>query len=161
MFWNGSTAIEGLSGSGSARSALGGARCVCRPSHRAIDLHRPLDVLELLLAEILEGDIELARASDRARRRDADAAGLGQRFKPRGDVDAVAIDVAVLDDDVAEIDADAKHDAPVVLGTPALRSAMPRCHSIAQRTASTTLVNSTRMPSPVVFTIWPLCSAIA
>src|SRR5271157_2831993 len=34
-------------------------------------------------------------------------------------------------------------------GTPALRSIMPFCTSIAQRTGSTTLRNSIRLPSPV------------
>src|SRR5580704_11519850 len=34
-------------------------------------------------------------------------------------------------------------------GRPALRSVRPFCTSIAQRTASTTLRNSTRLPSPV------------
>ena len=33
-------------------------------------------------------------------------------LQPRGNVHAVAVDVAVLDDDVAEIDADAEADAP-------------------------------------------------
>jgi hypothetical protein len=37
--------------------------------------------------------------------------GSGQRFEARGDVDAVAENVAVLDDDVALMDADAKFDA--------------------------------------------------
>ena len=46
--------------------------------------------------------------------RDADPAGLGQRFEPRRDIDAVAQDVAVLGDHVAEVDADAKADASVV-----------------------------------------------
>ena len=36
-----------------------------------------------------------------------------------------------------------------------LRSAMPRCHSVAQRSASITEVNSTNSPSPVVLTILP------
>ena len=44
--------------------------------------------------------------------------------------------------------------------TPALRSAMPRCTSTAQRTASTTLENSSNRPSPVVLTMRPSCSAI-
>jgi putative SOS response-associated peptidase YedK len=42
----------------------------------------------------------------------------------------------------------------------ALRSAIPRCTATAQATASTTLGNSMRMPSPVVLTMRPLCSAI-
>ena len=35
-------------------------------------------------------------------------AGLGQAFEPRCDVDPVAVDVVLVDDDVAEIDADAE-----------------------------------------------------
>ena len=45
-------------------------------------------------------------------------------------------------------------------GRPALRSTIPFCTSIAQRTASTTLRNSTIPPSPVRFTTRPLCTAI-
>ena len=37
---------------------------------------------------------------------DHDAAGLGQALQPRRDVDAVAVNVVALDDDVAEVDAD-------------------------------------------------------
>ena len=46
--------------------------------------------------------------------RDADAAGLGQGLQPGRDVDAVAEDVAALDHDVADIDADAKAHPLVV-----------------------------------------------
>ena len=42
-------------------------------------------------------------------------------------------------------------------GSPALRSANPCCNSIAQRTASTTLRNSTIAPSPVRLTTRPRC----
>ena len=45
---------------------------------------------------------------------DADAAGLGEALEAGRDVDAVAEDVAVLDDDVADVDADAEPDAPVL-----------------------------------------------
>jgi hypothetical protein len=41
-----------------------------------------------------------------------------------------------------------------------LRSAIARCTSNAQRTASTTLANSANRPSPVFFTVRPLCSLI-
>jgi hypothetical protein len=44
---------------------------------------------------------------------DADPAGLGERLKACRDIDSVAEDVVVLDNDVAEIDADAKLDAPL------------------------------------------------
>ena len=43
-----------------------------------------------------------------------DRAGLGDALQPRGDIDAVAHQIAVaLLDDVAEMDADAKLDAPL------------------------------------------------
>jgi DNA-binding CsgD family transcriptional regulator len=42
----------------------------------------------------------------------------------------------------------------------ALRSVIARCSSTAQRTASTTLANSTSSPSPVVLTMRPRCSSI-
>jgi hypothetical protein len=46
--------------------------------------------------------------------RDADAAGLCQCLQPRRDVDAVAVDVAAIDDHVAEIDRDPEGDAFVL-----------------------------------------------
>src|SRR6476659_9213455 len=42
------------------------------------------------------------------RLRDADAAGPRHRFQPRGDIDAVPHEVVAFDDDVAEVDPDAK-----------------------------------------------------
>ena len=45
-------------------------------------------------------------------------------------------------------------------GRPALRSTIPFCTSMAQRTASTTLRNSTMAPSPVRLTTRPLWTAI-
>ena len=57
-----------------------------------------------------KADIHLVHRVIECRAGDADAAGLGHRLQARGDVDAVAIDVVALDDDVAEIDADAKPD---------------------------------------------------
>jgi hypothetical protein len=48
------------------------------------------------------------------RPRDADPAGLGKGLQPCRHIDAVAKDVVALDDDVAEIDANAKPDAALV-----------------------------------------------
>ena len=76
----------------------------------AIDPHRPRDILELLLAGVLEGDVELAIDVDLHPPRDADPAGVGQRLQPGRDVDAVAPDVVAIHDDVADIDADAEFD---------------------------------------------------
>ena len=42
--------------------------------------------------------------------RDASAARLRKRFQPRGDVDALTVDVLAFADHVAEIDADAQDD---------------------------------------------------
>jgi len=74
---------------------------------------RPCDVLELLLAEVLEDKVELACGVLLHPRRDADAARIGQSFEPGRDIDAIAKDVAILDDDVTHIDANAKLDAVV------------------------------------------------
>ena len=54
-------------------------------------------------------------------------AGLGERFQPRRDVDTVAEDVVVLGDHVAEVDANAKSDAPL-LGDHALAVDHPTLH---------------------------------
>jgi len=61
----------------------------------------------------LEGEAELVEHMVAHRRRDADAAQLGDIFKPRRDVDAVAIDVVAIDNDIADIDPHAKFDAPI------------------------------------------------
>ena len=72
MFWNGSTAIDGLSGSGSAGAAL-----IVRAGRRfartdAIDPHRPRDVLDAAARPFVEGEVELVAdlvMHDPARRR--------------------------------------------------------------------------------------------
>ncbi len=58
--------------------------------------------------------------ADRAR--DADAARLGQLLQARGDVDAVAEDVVVLADHVAEVDADPELDLALAAPTSLLRA---------------------------------------
>ena len=68
----------------------------------------------------------------------ADAADLGELLDARGDVDAVAEDVAILENDVAEIDADAEFDARSA-ATSELRRRMRSWISIDARTASATL----------------------
>ena len=67
---------------------------------------------EALLAEIIEGDIHLAQSVRMHPAGNADATGLGQSFEPRDEVDPIAENVAVLDDDVALVDAKAKLDPP-------------------------------------------------
>jgi hypothetical protein len=74
----------------------------------AKDAHRPRDVLELLLAEIAEGEVELAGHVLLHPRRDADPAWIGQPFEPGRDVHPVTENVAVLDNDITHIEADAE-----------------------------------------------------
>jgi hypothetical protein len=65
----------------------------------------------LLFADILEAGIELAGDIGMHPTRDADAARIGQAFEAGGQIHPVAEYVALLDDDVADIDAHAKFDA--------------------------------------------------
>jgi hypothetical protein len=65
-----------------------------------------------LLAHVLEDEIELTRSVLLYPRRDANSAWLGQTFKANRDVHAVTKDVAVLDYNVAHIDANPEVDAP-------------------------------------------------
>ena len=110
MFWNGSTAIEGLSGNGSAgRSGS--------PTPTPERAHLPRDVLQLLLADVLEAAIQPARGRLLHDTGDQDAARLGQRFQPRGHVHAVAVDVLTGHDHVADVDADAQLHGVVRLET--------------------------------------------
>ena len=75
-------------------------------------MHRRRNVLHFLRADIgelhrqLVGDLLVHRA------RDADAADLGKALEARGDIDAVAEQVAVALDHVADGDADAKAHLP-------------------------------------------------
>jgi hypothetical protein len=117
------------------------------------------DVLELLLACILEGDVEFVPDLPVGIIGDANAAKLGNALQSCRDVDAIAVDVPAVRNDVSQVDPDAELDA--LLPRPSvLRSPMPRWISTAQRTASTTLLNSASSPSPVFLTTRPLCSAI-
>ena len=86
----------------------------CQPSLResAIGAYRPGDVLDLLLAHVLERDGELVAHLIAHHPADADAAWFSQGLKARRDVDTVTEDVVLVDHDVAEIDAYAEIYAP-------------------------------------------------
>ena len=118
------------------------------------------NVLEGLRPKVIAGDLDLAPDLPIGVIGDANAARLGNALQSGSDIDAVAEDVVVVDDDVADVDADAKFD-PV---DPAVhrRSARPCRAGLRPRsaTASTALANSTSMPSPVVLTMRPRCEAI-
>ena len=76
-------------------------------------MHRPGDVLDLLLAQILEGKGQPVANLIVDRIGHEHPADIGQGFDPCRNVDAVAIEVVALDDHIAEIDADAQFDALV------------------------------------------------
>ena len=78
-----------------------------------MDMHRPGDVLDLLLAHVFERKGELVAhliAHDPA---DADPARLGQSFQPCRYIDTVTVDIATVFDDVANIDPDAELEAAI------------------------------------------------
>jgi hypothetical protein len=76
------------------------------------DLDRFGNVLKALLPEILETKVELAIDMLMHGAGDHDPARLGHTLQACGDVDPVAIDIVLRDDDVTKIDSDAISDAP-------------------------------------------------
>jgi hypothetical protein len=67
----------------------------------------------MLLAHVVEGKVRQAMDLVVHGAGDANAAGSGERLQPRRDVDSGAVNVVALEDDLAEVDADAKLEAPV------------------------------------------------
>src|SRR5262249_54027377 len=78
-----------------------------------IDPHRPRDVLQLLLTRVLEVHVELVAHLTVGVVGNANAARLRDVFEPSSDVDAVAENVTVLNDNVTDVDADTELDALV------------------------------------------------
>src|ERR1700736_6869617 len=78
-------------------------------------MHRPRDVLELLLADVIAGKLDASVDLLVDLARDADPAGLGDALKARCYIDAVAIDAHLVIDHVADVDADAELHAALRL----------------------------------------------
>src|SRR5690348_8891068 len=74
------------------------------------DANRPVDILDINLAAVLEANVDPIANTFVDDRGDANAAGLGDRFKARGDVHAIAVNVIALDDHIAQIDANAENN---------------------------------------------------
>src|SRR5215813_15280438 len=68
----------------------------------------------MLRSEVLEPGVEFSLHLVKDHSGNANASGIGQFFEPRRDVHTVAIDVISVDDDIADIDSDSKHDRLVV-----------------------------------------------
>src|SRR5271166_2602549 len=93
-------------------SRLGGLRLRRLAHFKRINLDRSFDVLELGRAEVGDRHVEPAAHLTIGVLGEANPARLA--FQPRGDIDAVAHQIAVtLLDHVAEMDADPKFDALV------------------------------------------------
>ncbi len=123
MFSKGKTPMEGLSGRASRAEGLSAPRArVCRglrlrrlADFERIDADRLGDVLELGRPEVADLEIESRLHLAVRVLGKADRTGLRDAFQPRGDIDAVAHEVAVaLLHHVADMDADAELDAPVL-----------------------------------------------
>ena len=80
----------------------------------AIGAHRFGNVLEALFAQRLEGQAELVVGLIVRCSGDDDAARIAQSFQAGGDVDAVAVEIVLVDDHVAQVDPDAEHDPGVL-----------------------------------------------
>ena len=94
------------------RSHLRRRRCHRhRCGAHCVGAHRPDNVFDALLSHICERVRELVADLVTDYPRDADAARLGQCLQPRRDVDAVALDVVAVADNVAKIDPNAENDA--------------------------------------------------
>ena len=91
----------------------------------AIDPDRVGDVLEGLFAQILELGLHLAPYLAVGFLGKADSAGFRQAFEARCHVDAVAMDIAALNDHVPEVDADTEQQSCVcVVGRVSLTDAV-------------------------------------
>ena len=124
------------------------------------DADRPVDVLDTDVAAVVETNVDPIANALVDDRRDADPARLGERLQARRDIDTIAVDIVAFNDDVAEVDAYSEDNG--WLGCAVIRREAPeRCTDSAQFTASTTLPNSTMVPSPISFTMRPLWAATA
>ena len=68
-----------------------------------LNAHRPRHILNLLLAYEIEGTIEFALQVVERCARYHHAARLGELFQPRGDIDPIAIEIAVHERYIAQI----------------------------------------------------------
>src|SRR5215472_13100605 len=90
-------------------SAVGGSR-VSYVRMPPPDPNRPVDVLDVDLAAVLEASVDPIADAFVDDRGDANAAWLSDRFKTRGDVYAIAVYIVAFDNHIAEIDANSENN---------------------------------------------------
>src|SRR5262245_4484391 len=94
-------------------------RCACRRLLRrglvgqldSVNTNRPGNVLDGLLSQIVKAEAEFVLHLVVNHTRHHDAAGLGQGLKARRNIHAVAVNVVAIDNDVANVEADAELDS--------------------------------------------------
>ncbi len=101
---------------GFAQGSLSGRRSVGVAWPPFPDRDRPIDVLDLNLSAIPERGADPIADAFVHDRGDANPTGLGERLQPRRDIDAVAVNVVLVDDDVAEVDANANMNRGLAFG---------------------------------------------
>jgi hypothetical protein len=83
-------------------------RLLCRWRRaNAVNAQRPSNVFQALLADVGKLSLDLAAHLAKGVIGNADAAGFGDPLQPRRNVDPVTENVIALDQDIAEMDADA------------------------------------------------------
>ena len=101
-------AAAGMCHGGQTWFGIDGLACRSRVEHDTVDPDWIGDALDLLLAERGKADRQFSFHVVVGRAGDGNATRFGQCLHPVGDVDAVAVDVVPLDDDVAKINANAE-----------------------------------------------------
>src|SRR5262249_11985023 len=79
-----------------------------------VDVHPSCDVLQLTLAHILKDHLDFPDGIFMDALRHANGAWFGQCLEARRDINAIAKDITVLNDDVALVEADAKLNTPIL-----------------------------------------------
>ena len=92
------------------RRAVAGRSALRSRQRHPVDANRPGNVAQRLRAQILERGRKLARRLVVNGAGHIELARCAQRLEPGRDIHAVAVDVVALDNDVADIDADAELD---------------------------------------------------
>src|SRR5262245_54664911 len=77
-------------------------------------MYRLGEVLDGLFALVDELDFELVADLVTHHRRTGNAAGPHQPFEPGRQIDAIAVEILAIDDDVPDIDADAEFDLAII-----------------------------------------------
>src|SRR5262249_35263500 len=141
------------------RRFVGERRISAGPAHRraglryhSVDGHRPGEVLQPMLSDLLESEFEARSGVLLRAGRDADAAGVGQASRRAATLTPspkMSPSSAMMSPTLMPMRKSMRRS----VDDAALLAAMALCTSAAQRKASMTLVNSTRRPSPVVLTM--------